>query len=892
MGYLGALLARVGGIMAPLTGLLLLYAAVIVINVILSGFLWARARTALHRTLFLFWAFSAVSLVMQGVLTGTPLLMTLSFMSAFPIKLAMADLLARISDLTAAWRVYGVVFGVALVTSVVASALGAPFWLISLPAAISISVPVFHVGFRAVLLGSDRMSPTARAATITCLISSLHDMDYPFLRDHPSLSLLGFTIALLIEFAMSMTMPAVVLERVTAERTRIEQIGQLRSRFFANVSHELRTPLTMILAPLENLLGEELGPLNATQRAYLQSNQRNAVRLLKLINDLLDLARMEEGFLRLRPERTDLVALLEEVVAYSRPLAARKQLTLDLVVHGRPSDLQVDVEKIERVLVNLVSNALKFTSQGGVTLSLEARAGQVELVVSDTGIGIAADKIERVFDRFNQADGSVTRRFGGTGLGLAYAREIVILHGGTLTVESTPGRGSRFVVHLPEGEGHIAPEVRAGEAPPGPEVREPREWAQQLQRKDDYRFLEIGDVTDRRVVARATGQTSPTRILVVEDNPEILELINLQLCQRYTVSVAGNGQVGLEIARREHPDLIITDFMMPELDGLSMVQALRADRQFTETSIIMLTAKNQLEDRLAVREAGVDVYLGKPFSPRELEAAIRQLLERRGRHVDHLMRAHAEGLEIVSGGLAHEIQNPLTFIKGAQLMIVEQISKIREQIAGAALTDPARLAAIDRVKERIDRLVGSAGSGITRIEAVVALLRRYAREGFPKESVEVAFDAAVQEVTQLVAPPIDVSCRVELDLRAPGAQVRCIPEELNQVVRCLVQNATEAIQERGVVRVKTRREGQQLVLEVSDDGPGIAPEQVAKVFSPFFTTKPGTGRGLGLAIAELVVTRAGGRIEVASVPKVETTFRIRLPVATGAAPAPIVVPPS
>jgi two-component system, NtrC family, sensor kinase len=281
------------------------------------------------------------------------------------------------------------------------------------------------------------------------------------------------------------------------------------------------------------------------------------------------------------------------------------------------------------------------------------------------------------------------------------------------------------------------------------------------------------------------------------------------------------------------------------------------------------------------------VYLGKPFSPRELEAAVRAMLKKRGRHVANLMHAHAEGLEIVSGGLAHEIQNPLTFIKGANLMIAEQLGKIRDQIAGAALTDPTRVAAIDRSKQKIDRMVNSANQGVSRIEGVVALLRRYAREGYPKEASEVPFDQAIKEVVQLVAPPIDSDCHVELELGAAEGQIRCIPEEFNQVVRSFVQNAIEALGTKGTVKVKSRSEGKTLVLEVSDNGPGIAADQVTKIFSPFFTTKAGTGRGLGLAIAQLVVSRAGGTIEVTSTPNVETTFRVRLPAVVGGEAVPL-----
>ena len=551
--------------------------------------------------------------------------------------------------------------------------------------------------------------------------------------------------------------------------------------------------------------------------------------------------------------------------------------------------MEVDPEKIERVVINLVSNALKFTSEGGVTISAARAAGEVKLTVVDTGIGISPEAMPRMFERFSQGDGTVTRRYGGTGIGLAYAKQIVELHGGRIEVESRPGEGSRFTVFLKQGADAVPEQVRdrrvggpSAEQPKRQDDQEPVEWALRLQRQLDYRFSEIEQVTNRRLVSR--GEEAPTttgRILVVEDNVEILELINLQLRDKYTIFAAQDGKQGLETAKRERPDVIVTDFMMPEMDGLSMVKALREEPGLTDVPVIMLTAKNQLEDRLSAREAGADVYLEKPFSPRELDAAIRQLLEKQGRQVQNLMRAHVEGLEIVSAGLAHEIHNPLNFIKNANLLIAENVGKLQAMLAGMSELAPERATSFDKVRGRIDKMVQSSTRGVERIEKVVDLIRRYAREGYPSEPSDVDFDLAVAEVTELVAPRADMEGRVTEELGAPGRIVRAIPEELNQVIRSLVQNACESVGQHGEsagrVHVRTRTEGEQVVLEVTDNGPGISPENVAKIFAPFFTTKPGSGRGMGLAIVRIVINRIGGTVEVTSTPGVETVFRVRLP---------------
>jgi signal transduction histidine kinase len=684
------------------------------------------------------------------------------------------------------------------------------------------------------------------------------------------------------EFDASRRLATTTVELGTALE-RLKEVDRNKSVFFSNITHELRTPLTMILAPLETMLATDSALLTPTHRSYLEGSRRNCIRLLKLINDLLDLAKLEEGFLRLRPERTDLRVLLEEVLGYARPLAARKNLSLELIVPDRPVPLSVDQEKIERVLVNLLSNALKFTHAGGVTVTLEAQAEEARVVVQDTGIGIASDRLQSIFERFSQEDNSVTRRFGGTGIGLAYAQQIVELHGGRLTVTSVRGEGSRFVVHLPDGD-HAPESARcrevtaaAQEKPEEEHGQEPRDWAHRLQQQPVYRFAEIEQATDRPLISPGERPRGP-RVLVVEDNAEILQLINLQLGGRYRVYSASNGRQGLDLARREQPDLIVTDYMMPEMDGLTMLKHLRADRQLAEIPVIMLTAKIDFDDRLSAREAGADVYLGKPFSPRELEAAMRQLLGKQGRHIQDVMRAHAEGLETISAGLAHEIHNPLNFIKNANLIIADDLHKLLETLP--ANLEPQLAATVEKVRLRVARMVESAGRGVVRIEKVIELLRHYARDGFPTEPIDVGFDEAVAEVTGLVAPAGEVETHVSLDLQAEGYAVHAIPEELNQVIQSLVQNAIEAVGAGGQVQVKTRPGDKQVLFEVTDNGPGISADSMPRIFSPFFTTKAGSGRGLGLAIVQTVVARAGGTVDVSSVPNVETTFRVHLPAAT------------
>ncbi len=870
--------------------LLQVYAAVMVVNVALSAFLWSRHRTALLRSLALVWASSILTAVVQSALVGSPLKTTLGFASSFPINLALADLLGRVVDVRPPWKVYLGVFVAGLACSATAGFVAAPFWIVALPTGVALSVPLLHSPCRAWRARAPSLTATGKGAALSYWLYGLHQLDYAFLRDKPELSGLGFSLALVVLFAISITIPAVVLERVTADRARAEGINRLQRQFFANITHELRTPLTMILAPIESLLAGQAGSVSPALRAHLDPIRRNGLRLLRLVNDLLDLAKLNEGFMRLRLDRSDIRQVLENVVAYSRPLAAHKGVALDLAVESEPRELHVDVEKIERVVVNLIANALKFTDRGAVRVILRSASGAVEIAVEDTGCGIPREHLGDIFGRFVQADASSTRRHDGTGIGLAIVKEIVELHGGRVTVTSTAGQGSRFVVHLREGVAHIPPAAldRRDAASATDSSRRtddlgPREWTQEIQRRKEYRFGGVNDATDRRRVSRSLPGPRATRVLVVEDNPDVLELVNIQLQGDHGILTAQDGRQGLALAAREAPDLIVTDFMMPEMDGLDMLRALRADPRTADTPVVMLTSKSQVEDRLQAREAGADVYLTKPFSGTELHLAVRQLLEKRGRQVGHLMRAHVEGLGSVSAGLAHELHNALNYIKSSNNIVQENVGRLRELLGCAGAPD-SRGDAIAMAQARIDRVVDAAGRGIARIEGVVNLVQRYARDGYPTEPADYVLDDAVGEVVALVAPKGDDECAVVVKCAAPAARVRCIPEEMNQVIRNLVENAIAAAGPTGQVHVATRNEPKALVLEVSDNGPGIAPEDRAKIFAPFFTTKA-SGMGMGLAIVHRVVTSAGGSVEVESRPGEGATFKVLLP-AGGNARAP------
>ena len=385
---------------------------------------------------------------------------------------------------------------------------------------------------------------------------------------------------------------------VEAQADRLQEMDRLKTRFFANVSHEFRTPLTLLLGPIEDARAGRYGDLDPGLEAQLPVMERNARRLLALINQLLDLAKLEAGGLDLDRRPADLADLARGVVATFASRAERGGVALLL---DGPTALaaELDAPKVEGVLTNLLANALAFTEPGGkVRVGLEARGGEAVLTVEDTGVGIAAESLPHVFDRFRQVDGSATRTHEGTGIGLALAKELVEMHGGTIAVESAVGFGTRFTVRLPRGAGGAVGPAEAEVVVAAP---------------DDLG----GDGT----APAPPGDDRPV-VLVVEDNADLRAFVRGHLADRYRVVEAPDGAAGLEAARAHAPALVLSDVMMPEMDGVALTRALKADASLSDVPVVLLTARADEASVLGGLEAGADDYLAKPFSPAELRARV------------------------------------------------------------------------------------------------------------------------------------------------------------------------------------------------------------------------------------------------------------------------------
>ena len=421
------------------------------------------------------------------------------------------------------------------------------------------------------------------------------------------------------------------------QQRRAEELAELdraKTTFFSNISHEFRTPLSLILGPVEELQARPaaLGP---APREELEVIHRNALRLGKLVNTLLDFSRIEAGRMEARYEPVDLAGFTADLASVFRSAVARAGLAYRVDCRELPEPVYIDREMWEKVVLNLLSNALKFTFDGTISVTLRAEDSGAVLRISDTGSGIAADEMPRLFERFHRIPTTRSRSNEGSGIGLALVRELVGLHGGSITAGSTEGAGTTFTVRLPFGHGHLPEEHLAAAGP------ETISAAADPFLAEAFRWLP-GDPPDQAPLAAApltaapgpgsahrdpAGRGAPARVLVADDNADMREYLQRLLADSYQVTAVADGRAALGAARSQSFDLVISDVMMPGLDGLQLVAALRADPQAQDLPVLLLSARAGQDAAIEGLDAGADDYLVKPFSAAELLARVRVNVE-------------------------------------------------------------------------------------------------------------------------------------------------------------------------------------------------------------------------------------------------------------------------
>jgi len=586
-----------------------------------------------------------------------------------------------------------------------------------------------------------------------------------------------------------------------------------RTRFFHNISHELRTPLTLIIGPTEQLLSESNGP---GERPALLTIRNNAYRLLRLIDDLLAMAKSGRSELELNTKVFDLALLAKRVVDNASFAAAAGGRTLQFEGPTSNAFVKGDSHHLEMAVTNLVGNALKYTRPGDEIVVSCHRAGQdVTLRVTDNGPGMDEATVGKIFERFVQG----TSTEGGVGIGLSLVREIVSLHRGTVDVESEVGDGSSFWFSIPSTD-----------------PRDDMGWEDESDVQTTISFG-LSDAPMAMTSSLPFGDRDHT-ILVVDDEDQVRAFVESLLSKRFKVVTAVDGVDALEKCREIVPDLVLSDVMMPRLNGTDLVRELKGDANLLDIPVVLMTAKGDADSEAEAILAGADDYIHKPFHPRVMVARIELHIRLKLLSRALAQQENAAVLGTLTAGILHEINNPANAIK--------QMGHLVSETAKPVLLQQARAVIVD---------------GAARILSLTEAMRTHVRpgrdDGQQPFAIRESLDASIRLLKAAHAENYAISLDCDETALAFGRA-----GEVNSVFLNVMDNAQKSGATTMCIRVEADV-GQSVRIYFQDNGPGVPAEVRKKIFSPFFTTREqGKGTGLGLYMGRQLIERSGGTLEL------------------------------
>ena len=640
----------------------------------------------------------------------------------------------------------------------------------------------------------------------------------------------------------------------------LAEMDRMKSSFFANISHELRTPLTLILSPVEDMLRNENLPQRLqTQLIFVRDN---SYRLLNLVNDLLDVMRLEEGMTRLESVPIDLNSLVGNVVGGMQHYADQQNVSLKVDTPSRLSVLG-DRRAAEKIAINLINNAIKFTPAGGEVSIKFVKQGEFgQMIIHDTGPGIEKVNFEMIFDRFKQVDSSSTRKHQGTGLGLALVKELVELQGGKVGVESELGDGAIFKVSLPlsqgkgaggsileqDGEQIIDVHARARYAP-------------------DQSIRQLGSDVNEDTLADDTSDERPS-LVIIEDESDVRAYLKETLQEDFCVTTADTGRGGWEILKSIKPDLLVTDLMLPELDGLALCKMIRADDELKNMKVMLLTARTDEKSKLNALDNGADDFLTKPFSTIEIKKRLSNLwltseLQRELTTRNSELQTTLSDLQSTQGkliqseklnalgrlaaGLLHEVNNPLNYAYGT-FQLIEREPVLKEN-------------------QHISEMMADVRDGMERISAIVKDLKTFAYPEAVHLQQEFDLAEAIESAERLAGATLR-GIKIEKNLHSNTVLVGS-QSHIVQVLINLFENACHAMEsvssESKLIISSSSMSDGRVRVSVRDSGTGIPGEAMESIFDPFFTTKEvGTGLGMGLSTCYTIIDNHGGVLSVES----------------------------
>ncbi len=685
-------------------------------------------------------------------------------------------------------------------------------------------------------------------------------------------------------------------ERELVERLR--EMDQLKDDFLANTSQELSTPLEGMIGLAESMLDGAAGPLSLRQAAQLAMVASSGRRLSGLVNDLLDFSRLKHKDLELDLTDIDLGSLVEVVFTLYNPLATDKGLAL---INGVPDDtvhVRADEARLKQVLSNLVANAIKFTERGEIRVSCQMQGRFWSIAVSDTGIGIAEEKQSRIFTSFEHLEDLSKSVRGGAGLGLTLSSWLIELHGGTITVQSTPDHGTVFTFTLPRTED--MPGVAQT-----PKLLSPV-------KQTNYSALQAKPATSHPAHAN-----SRFHILIVDDDPVNRQiLLNHLTGLHQRLTAVRDGHEALQCLEENRVDMVLLDIIMPGISGFEVCRKLRRKFPVEELPVVFISARHQADDILAGFEAGASDFLPRSHSKQELLERVKvhlRLLSAR-RHLvkthsdletalselqhknEELIRAHQKlviqekmaTIGTLASGIVHELKNPANYTHICVQSLEEDLQSFRSyllELAGDE-ADPELIQALEQRLNGLFELVHTVQGGTMRLKEIALNLSGFSRMG-RGERRYVAIVDCLHSTIALVKARYRTNVTFHTDLHDP-LETMCRPAELSQVFMNLMVNACQAVydqrqtegsQEKGDLWISTHLNQCQGHIVFRDSGGGVDPQHLGHIFEPFFTTKrEGEGTGLGLSICRQIVEEHGGRLELDSIPGRGSTFTVVLPI--------------
>lgn len=697
-------------------------------------------------------------------------------------------------------------------------------------------------------------------------------------------------LTMLVNFLVDTARRAVI--DVRDKNYKLMELDRLKSEFITNISHELRTPLTLILSPLKTILVNEADSLPTEVTENLYRMQRNAVRLYVLVNNLLDFTKLEASKFGLSEEPLDLNQFLARLIDDIQGLARESGINLQFFPAPTTKQFLLDKKIIEKIVFNLLSNSLKFTPPGGEIKVALQQGKTIELLVSDTGTGIPKAQIPFIFDRFHQVDSSSTRAYEGSGIGLTLVKQFVDLMQGTINVESIMGKGSSFCISLPT---RIVSTTPTQSEPAAISPSTPHNF------KVDFSLLATHEKEINQLPSKTALTTERPLIVIADDNRDIRNYIRSLLEDKFEVIAVENGKLALDAIHQYKPHVILSDIMMPIMDGYQLTKLVKADPSTCNIPIILITAKAGNEAIISSLNIGADDYLSKPFEPEELIARTITAYKHHQAYLQNcdlnsqlITIARQAGMTELATSILHNIGNVLNSVNVSVELIKEKINKpyiphlaavssmLQENIANLAhyLSEDEKgkilpgylMALIKKINveyDKINKEVEYLAEQINHIGDIVAMqesvsgVSGIAEKLFLPDIVDTAISICKNSLEKH-----DITIQQEVKNTSPVISDKA---KLLQIIINLIQNAKDALTDskhsvlnRTIkIKIELNPLTSQVELIISDNGIGIAAENLGKVFTFGFTTKS-HGHGFGLHASALAAKELGGSLHVQS----------------------------